>query len=202
MKAQSDKHRTERSFSVGDQVFLKLQPYIQKSVAPRANHKLAYKFFGPYTILERVGEVAYCLDLPNTSKVHPVFHVSLLRKVLKPTQQVLPCLPSPESAVQVPEKILQKRVIHRNDKKLVQVLLQWSGDPVDLATWEDFEAIKQKFPRAPAWGQAVSHQGGIVSDKEQGTQEVASNPRTRPIREPRLPSRLAGPEWALGRIDI
>lgn len=202
MKAQSDKHRTERSFSMGDQVFLKLQPYIQESVAPRANHKLAYKFFGPYTILERVGEVAYRLDLPNTSKVHPVFHVSLLRKVLKPTQQVLPCLPSPESAVQVPEKILQKRVIHRNDKKLVQVLLQWSGDPVDLATWEDFEAIKQKFPRAPAWGQAVSHQGGIVSDKEQGTQEVASNPRTRPIRKPRLPSRLAGPEWALGRIDI
>lgn len=51
MKAQADKHRTERVFAVGDSVFLKLQPYIQASVAPRANHKLAYKFFGPYTVL-------------------------------------------------------------------------------------------------------------------------------------------------------
>lgn len=92
-------------------------------MAPHANHKLAYKFFGPYTILERVGEVAYRLDLPITSKVHPVFHVSLLRKVLKPTHQVLSQLPSPEAAVQVPQKILQRRVIHRVDKKVVQVLL-------------------------------------------------------------------------------
>lgn len=64
MKTQADKHRTERVFKVGDEVFLKLQPYIQASVARHANHKLAYKFFGPYTILERVGEVAYRLDLP------------------------------------------------------------------------------------------------------------------------------------------
>lgn len=37
MKAQADKNRTERSFTVGDWVYAKLQPYVQTSVAPRAN---------------------------------------------------------------------------------------------------------------------------------------------------------------------
>jgi len=77
MKLQADKQRTERSFSVGDWVYAKLQSYVQTSVAPRANQKLAYGFFGPYQqIVERIGSVAYKLLLPKASTVHPVFHVS------------------------------------------------------------------------------------------------------------------------------
>lgn len=82
MKRQADKKRTERSFVVGDMVFLKLQPYIQSSVAPRANQKLSFKFFGPFKIIERVGPVAYKLSLPISSAVHPVFHVSQLKKAV------------------------------------------------------------------------------------------------------------------------
>lgn len=47
MKKQADQKRSEQSFAVGDWVFLKLQPYVQSSLAPRANQKLAFKFFGP-----------------------------------------------------------------------------------------------------------------------------------------------------------
>ena len=61
MKAQADKNRVERVFSVGDSVFLRLQPYIQVSLARRTNQKLAFKFYGPYKILERIGQVAYKL---------------------------------------------------------------------------------------------------------------------------------------------
>lgn len=45
MKVQADKHRAESCFDIGDMVFLKIQPYVQSSVAHRANHKLSFKFF-------------------------------------------------------------------------------------------------------------------------------------------------------------
>jgi hypothetical protein len=51
MKQQADKGRSERQFKVGDMVFLKLQPYVQSSLAPRSNQKLAFKFFGPYKVV-------------------------------------------------------------------------------------------------------------------------------------------------------
>jgi hypothetical protein len=57
MKKQADQHRSERQFSVGDMVFLKLQPYVQTSLAPRSKQKLAFKYFGPYKILSRIGQV-------------------------------------------------------------------------------------------------------------------------------------------------
>jgi transposase InsO family protein len=61
MKAQADKGRTEREFKEGGMVYLKLQLYVQSSVARHANHKLSFKFFGPYMALQRVGKVAYKL---------------------------------------------------------------------------------------------------------------------------------------------
>jgi hypothetical protein len=61
MKAYSDSNCTERSFQVGEQVLLKLQPYAQSSVVNHPFPKLAFKYFGPYQILEKLGLVAYKL---------------------------------------------------------------------------------------------------------------------------------------------
>lgn len=58
MKQHVDKRTTFCAFEVGDRVFLMLQPYIKTSVATRANHKLAFKFFEPFCVLEHVNEVA------------------------------------------------------------------------------------------------------------------------------------------------
>ena len=110
MKAQADKHRRERVFAVGDEVFLKLQPYIQVSLMRRANQRLAFKFIGPYKILESVGEVAYRLDLPPTSNIHPVFHVSQLRQCLGPKHQVHSQFPSHADIFQIPVVVLCRRV--------------------------------------------------------------------------------------------
>ncbi|KAM2104972.1 hypothetical protein ACFX1R_015518 [Malus domestica] len=82
MTTQANKHRTERSFDVGDFVYLRLVPYHQKSLSLHPFHKLHPRFYGPFEILARVGSVAYKLKLPHHSKIHPVFHVSCLKKKL------------------------------------------------------------------------------------------------------------------------
>ena len=94
MKKYADERRSEREFREGDWVYLRLQPYRQSSVALRGNTKLTAKYFGPYRIEKRIGNVAYRLQLPITSKVHPVFHVSLLKK--KVGDKATPTLQLPE----------------------------------------------------------------------------------------------------------
>ncbi|XP_066341079.1 uncharacterized protein [Miscanthus floridulus] len=85
MKRQADKKHTERQFQVGDKVFVKIQPYVQSTLAPRANQKLSFKFYGPFEILERIGSVAYKLLLPPSTAIHLVFHVSHLKAAVLPT---------------------------------------------------------------------------------------------------------------------
>lgn len=90
MKQQADKGHTEKSFEVGDWVLFKLQSYRQKYVENSASNKLAPRYFGPYGVLNKVGKVTYTLKLPVRSRIHPTFHVSLLKKCSDPSMSTSP----------------------------------------------------------------------------------------------------------------
>lgn len=65
-----------------DMVFLRLEPYQHQSIAKHSFHKLQPKFYGPFEVINRVGPVAYKINLPATSKLYPVFQVFCLNKQL------------------------------------------------------------------------------------------------------------------------
>ena len=79
MMQQANKQRTGMQFEVGDLVLMKLQPYRQAMMAARLNHKICRRFFGTFLVIEHIGAVAYKLGLPPGSRIHPTFHISLLR---------------------------------------------------------------------------------------------------------------------------
>lgn len=95
MKQIADNHRRDVEFAVGDWVYVRLRPYRQVSVAGHNNYnKLLKRFFGPYQITERLGKVAYRLELPSNSKIHPIFHCSVLKPHQGPPTDTLSPLPA------------------------------------------------------------------------------------------------------------
>ncbi|KAA0061634.1 ty3-gypsy retrotransposon protein [Cucumis melo var. makuwa] len=120
MKKFFDVHRREVVFDIGDWVYLKLQPYRQKSVAKRRCDKLSPKCFGPYMVLGRVGEVAYLLDLPENAKIHPM------------------------ELVLVPDQVTQLR--WNDAERDWEYLVHWKDQPSHEATWESYATLVNQFP--------------------------------------------------------
>jgi hypothetical protein len=146
MRSQANKHRREVEFQVGDMVYLKIQPYKLQKLAKRYNQKLSPRYYGPYEILQRIGAVAYKLKLPDDSKVHPVFHVSLLKKAIAPNVEPQPLPSCMNEAWQLepePEEAMDTR---RNEVGEVEVLVKWKGLPEFENSWELDEKLRKEYP--------------------------------------------------------
>jgi hypothetical protein len=153
MKQLADKKQTEREFVEGDWVFLKLQPYRQNSVAVRKNLKLNPKYYGPYQISKRIGMMAYELKLPEGSLIHPVFHVSLLKRKIGDAIIMSSKLPvsDKEGRMQiVPIAILDRKLMKKGNGAATVVLVQWSNRYQEDATWEDLTDLQKQFPDCQA----------------------------------------------------
>ncbi|KZV41973.1 peroxidase 64 [Dorcoceras hygrometricum] len=149
MVKQADANRKEVHFEVGDQVYLKLRPHKQQSVCKRIYQKLAPRYYGPFRILQKIGAVAYKLSLPSNSKIHPVFHVSCLKKAVgqKESNQPLPKgLETDLTTEFEPESVVAERYKQRGGEQVQQVLIHWKGRQVEEDTWEDVSAFVNQFP--------------------------------------------------------
>ena len=80
-------------FQVGDHVFLKITP-LKGITRFGMKGKLSPRYIGPVEILERIGAVAYRLALaPHLSKIHNVFHISMLKNYVLDPQYIIPFQP-------------------------------------------------------------------------------------------------------------
>ncbi|KAJ0555711.1 putative chromatin remodeling & transcriptional activation CHROMO-DOMAIN family [Helianthus annuus] len=176
MVTQANKKRLDKEFNISDWVYLKLQNYRQKPVQERKNHKLSRRFFGPYKILDRIGKVAYKLDLPATSRIHPNFHVSLLKAshgTAKPSQ-----IPIDSGQLEDPVEMLQEAILdHRlGNTNQPQLLIKWEKRPLEDATWEDTSLIKDQFLFFP-----------VIEDNASSPGEGDDTTRAGPIADPAAP---------------
>ncbi|CAN0904946.1 hypothetical protein LINGRAHAP2_LOCUS23386 [Linum grandiflorum] len=138
-----DVGRSDKVFQVGDWVYVKLQPYRQVTVSARRDYKLAPKFYGPYQVVERIKELAYRLDLPAESRIHPVFHVSMLKAARGAVSGITPALPATtDNPGPQPVAILERRV----RKGREQVLVHWTHTTPADATWDDLDHLQIQFP--------------------------------------------------------
>lgn len=168
MKFFVNAKRQDWTFEAGEEVFLKLQPLRPNFVVLRSNLKLTRKYYGPFKIIEKIGKVAYRLQLPPGSKIRDVFHVCLLKKTLKTGAPVISQLPGTDATGIIdtlPELILNSRQSLVYGKIIYEILVQWEGIPTQQATWENLEAFCAKYPSIfNPWGQgSTSGEGNVMT---------------------------------------
>jgi hypothetical protein len=151
----ANQHRRDEQFSVGDNVLVSSENINLPSQVNRPTRKFQAKFLGPYKVIETVSPTAYRLELPETLKIHPVFHISKLRRYVESDEQLFPerTVPPPPPLVfdddhveYLVEKILDKRTRRIGRGTRTEYLVKWKNYPEYDATWQtlaDLENAKE-----------------------------------------------------------
>ena len=143
-------HR-DLEFEVGDMVFLRISPW--KGVLRFGKHgKLSPRYIGPYRIVERIGEVAYQLELPsNLDRIHDVFHVSMLHKYIPDPSHALTKQPveiqENLTYEEEPVQILDRREQLLSNKTIPLVKILWRSHTIEEATWEPEAQMRRQYPQ-------------------------------------------------------
>ncbi|GJY52535.1 hypothetical protein Tco_0443382 [Tanacetum coccineum] len=149
-KSYVDKRRRPLEFEVGDKVMLKVTPW--KGVMRFGKRgKLNPRYIGPFRIIERIGQVAYHLELPQElSRVHNVFHVCNLKKYLSDDTLVITLeeiqLDDKLNFVEEPVEIMDREVKQHKRSRIPIVKVRWNAQRGPEYTWECEDQFKSKYP--------------------------------------------------------
>jgi hypothetical protein len=126
----------------------------------RGRSKLGPRFFGPFQVVERVGDVAYKLLLPAGARIHDVFHVGLLKQFHGVPPDRTPALPPLEHGrvVVQPEKVLDSRIA-RGQREL---LVRWVGAPAAETSWVSLPDFRAQFPEFQLEDELLHREGRDV----------------------------------------
>ncbi|KAI3818361.1 hypothetical protein L1987_12166 [Smallanthus sonchifolius] len=149
-KSYADKRRKPLEFQVGDMVLLKVSPW-KGVVRFEKKGKLAPRYVGPFKILERIGKVAYKLDLPSElSNVHPTFYVSNLKKCLADENLHIHLdevrIDEKMHFVEKPVEIIDREVKKLKRSRIPIVKVRWESKRGPEFTWEHEDQMKTKYP--------------------------------------------------------
>jgi hypothetical protein len=149
-KIYVDAHRTNRSYKVGDQVFIHIRPN-KSTIWFGKGKKLSPLFIGSFKIQEKIGPVSYRLVLPpRLHKNHNVFHVSVLHHYVADESHKLNWKELQVSDVGTltvePLRILDHRVRQLKNHLVDQVKVQWDKYSSGYDTWEDVETLRRDYP--------------------------------------------------------
>ncbi|GJX33773.1 putative reverse transcriptase domain-containing protein [Tanacetum coccineum] len=149
-KSYADLKRKPMEFQVGDKVMLKVSPW--KGVVRFGKRgKLNPRYVGPFKVIERVGEVAYKLELPEElSRVHNTFHVSNLKKCHADEPLAVPLdglhLDDKLHFVEEPVEIVGHEVKRLKRSRIPLVKVRWNSKRGPEFTWEREDQFKKKYP--------------------------------------------------------
>ena len=132
---------------MGDGVFLWLQPYKKISLKQaKKDNKLSPNYYGPYKVLQNISTMAYKLEFPSSSQVHPVFHGSCLKKVIGdklPVQTIFPELDEEGKFIFETEAFTETRTQQLRNRSISEYLIKWKNLPTEYYAWEDENFIQK-----------------------------------------------------------
>ncbi|GJZ42680.1 putative reverse transcriptase domain-containing protein [Tanacetum coccineum] len=149
-KSYADLKRKPMDFQVGDNVMLKVSPW--KGVVRFGKRgKLNPRYVGPFKVIEKVGDVAYKLELPEElSRVHNTFHVSNLKKCYADEPLAVPLdglhFDDKLHFVEEPVEIMDREVKRLKQSRIPLVKVRWNSKRGPEFTWEREDQFRKKYP--------------------------------------------------------